>query len=109
MTIDILDIKVNFGEKSKQNNQISFKCPYNKEETNFNDLFKIISILFPNERLCSCFKYEIENSSKEFEKNQKVNEYINSINLRNLSFNIYKNNNKECNCELYYKKSKEIL
>ena len=33
MRIDSLDIKVNFGERSKQNNQISFKCPYNKEET----------------------------------------------------------------------------
>ena len=72
MTIEYFDVTIIFGKEIKKNNQIIFQCPYNNK-TNFNDLFEIISILFPEQKICPCFKYEIKNQIyfSSIIKNQK--------------------------------------
>ena len=107
MTIEYFDVTIIFGKEIKENNQIIFKCPYNNQ-TNFNDLFEIISILFPEQKLCLCFKYEIKNKTYfiSINKNDNIKEYINSIKTKEIILKIYKENEK-CICELNYQKSKK--
>ena len=56
MSIDIFDLSIQFNN---QNQKYNFKFPYINNQTNYKNLFDIISILFPNEKICSCFKYNI--------------------------------------------------
>ena len=114
MTIEYFDVTIIFGKEIKENNQIIFKCPYNNQ-TNFNDLFEIISLLFPEQKLCLCFKYEIKNKTYfiSINKNDNIKEYINSIKPNNIILKIYKENYK-CICELNYqeyeqKSKKEVI
>ena len=76
-SVDTFDLRISFNIKGK--NYYDFKCPYIKNQTTFENLFEIISILFPNEKICPCFKYEIENNRKYFQidKSKKINEYFN--------------------------------
>ncbi len=104
MIIESFEIGLNFDKKYGKNNQFSFQCPYNNQ-TNFNDLLEIISILFPEKKLCPCFKYEIEKEKKTFisiNKSDNIKEYIKSINSNAISLKIYKD--KKCNCQSYYEK-----
>ena len=50
MRIGYFDVVIIFGKEIKNDNQVSFKCPYNNQ-TNFNDLLEIISILFPEQKI----------------------------------------------------------
>ena len=101
MTIEYFDVVINFGKDIKNDNQVNFQCPYNNE-TNFNDLLEIISILFPEKKLCPCFKYEIknENDYNSINKNENIKQYIKS---NEIILKIYKENDK-CKCESNYQK-----
>jgi hypothetical protein len=55
MTIEYFEVEINFGKEFRKNNQFSFQCPYNNQ-TNFNDLLEIISILFPEKKTLSMFQ-----------------------------------------------------
>ena len=108
MRIGYFDVVIIFGKEIKNDNQVSFKCPYNNQ-TNFNDLLEIISILFPEKKICPCSKYEIkgkENDYNSINKNDNIKEYINSIKTKEIILKIYKENEK-CICELNYQKSKK--
>ena len=71
MTIEYFEVGINFGKEFRKNNQFSFQCPYNSR-TNFNDLLQIISMLFPDQKLCPCFKYEIENEKTKFNSYKRI-------------------------------------
>ena len=115
MTIEYFNVIIVFGKEIKNNNQVNFQCPYNNE-TNFNDLLEIISILFPEKKLCPCFKYEIKGKKNDYNsinKNDNIKEYINSINSNEIILKIYKENDI-CICESNYQKynqktKKEII
>ncbi len=47
MSIDIFDLSIQFND---QNQKYKFKFPYFDNQTNFEDVFEIISILFANEK-----------------------------------------------------------
>jgi len=100
MAIEYFNVIMIFGKDIKINNQVSFQCPYNNQ-TNLNDLLEIISILFPEKKLCPCFKYETYFNS--INKNDNIKEYINSINSNEIILRIYKEN-EGCTCELNYQK-----
>ena len=109
MTIGTFEVLIIFGDKQSKNNQNSFICPYNIEESNFEYLFEIITMLFPEKNICPCFKYEIQNNNKfiPIKKNEKMKDYINDSGI---TLKIYKEDNKDCNYKSYYPKSKkEIL
>ena len=111
MTIKYFNVVIVFGKDIKNNNQVSFKCPYNNQ-TNFNDLLEIISILFPEKKLCPCTKYEIK--YKRYFSSVKKNDNIKeSINSNEIILKIYKENDI-CICESNYQKynqksKKEII
>ena len=104
MIIEYFDIRIIFEKEIKNDNEVSFKCPYNNE-TNFNDLLEIISILFPELKICPCSKYEIKNKIyfKSINKNDNIKEYIYSIKSNEITLKIYKENDK-CICESNYQK-----
>ena len=81
MSIDIFDLSIKFNNQNKKYN---FKFRYINNQTNFENLFEIISILFPNEKVCSCFKCNIINNGQiiEIQKDKKINEYFENNNPR---------------------------
>ena len=108
MSIDIFDLSIKFNNQNKKYN---FKFPYINNQTNYENLFDIISILFPNEKICSCFKYNINNNGKiiEIQKDKKINEYFEN-NIPRISLHIYNQYlNKECYYHKYYQKSKKEI
>ena len=107
MTIEYFNVIIVFGKEIKNDNQVNFQCPYNNL-TNFNDLLEIISILFPEKKICPCFKYEIKD--KKYFSSIKKNDYIKEyIKTNEIILKIYKENDKciyESNYQKYNQKSK---
>ena len=110
MSIDTIDVSINFDKYLNKNKKYSFICPY-INETTLENLFEIISILFPNQNICPCFKYEIENDGKYYliDKNKTINEYIDEYDLNKISLKIYNEIHKSCNFQSYYQKSKREI
>ena len=114
MTIEYFNVIIVFGKEIKNDNQVNFQCPYNNL-TNFNDLLEIISIHFPEKKICPCSKYEIKGKENDYNfinKNDNIKEYINSINSNEIILKIYKENDV-CKCESnyqkYYQKTKKEI
>ena len=108
MTIDTFEVLIIFGDKQNKNNQNSFICPYNIEENNFEYLFEIITMIFPEKKICPCFKYEIQKNNKfsPIEKNRKIKDCINDSKI---TLKIYKQDKNDCNFKSYYQKSKKEI
>ena len=81
---------INFGKYLNKDKKYSFIYPY-INKTSLENLFEIISILFPNHNICPCFKYENENDGKYYliDKNKTINEYIDEYNLNKISLKFY--------------------
>ena len=73
---DIISLSLNFDKNFNKNKNYRFTFPFNNETT-FGNLFEMISILFPNQKLCACFKYEIEKIMRNIYQSIKIKQYIN--------------------------------
>ena len=108
MTIGTFEVLIIFGDKQNKNNQNSFTCPYNIEESTFEYLFEIITMIFPEKKICPCFKYEIQrnNTFNRIENHEKIKDYITNSGI---TIKIYQEDNKNCDYKSYYQKSKKEI
>ena len=91
---------------------VYFSFSFNNNYTSFEDLLEYVSELYPQYKICNCFKFSFSNNGQltPIKNEDKISSYLPSI-FNNLVIN---NHNKKCFCspllkELFQKSKKDII